>query len=248
MNIRKKILRRLLKYYYKFFQQKNYRLTIKNLIILKILNFEKAIFSSYLNEHNNLNNLSKKYKSDKHTHNYLELLEFYFHNQRESVEKILECGIGSSDSKIQWNMMGNSIPGASLRMWKDYFYNADIYGVDIDEKILFDENRIFTFQVDQTNSDSIEKFINNFKLKNNTFDLIIDDGAHWFPPNFSFFINTIKLLKDTGLYVVEDVNENTYYQFMKYFHDKEKDYFVMSSAFLNPSSLSNSRLLLIQKK
>ena len=28
-------------------------------------------------------------------------------------------------------------PGASLRVWKDYFPNANIIGVDIDENILF---------------------------------------------------------------------------------------------------------------
>ena len=35
-------------------------------------------------------------------------------------------------------------PGASLRVWKDFFSNAKIYGSDIDKDILFNEDRIFT--------------------------------------------------------------------------------------------------------
>ena len=44
-------------------------------------------------------------------------------------------------------------PGASLRAWRDYFVKADIYGADIDKKILFNENKIKNFYVDQENKD-----------------------------------------------------------------------------------------------
>ena len=40
-------------------------------------------------------------------------------------------------------------PGASLRVWRDYFPNAIIYGADIDKDILFAEERIKTFYIDQ---------------------------------------------------------------------------------------------------
>ena len=48
-------------------------------------------------------------------------------------------------------------PGASLKMWRDYFPNAMIFGADIDKDILFNDQRITTFYVDQLNSDSIKE-------------------------------------------------------------------------------------------
>ena len=41
-------------------------------------------------------------------------------------------------------------PGASLRVWNEYFKNATIYGADIDKSTLFEEKKIKTFYVDQT--------------------------------------------------------------------------------------------------
>ena len=67
-------------------------------------------------------------------------------------------------------------PGASLRMWRDYFYNANIYGADIDKGILFNEDRINTYFVDQLDSETIKSMWNNIGLKD--FDIIIDDGLH----------------------------------------------------------------------
>ena len=46
-------------------------------------------------------------------------------------------------------------PGAWLRIWCEYFPNAEIFGADIARDILFDDDRIKTFDVDQTNSTSV---------------------------------------------------------------------------------------------
>jgi len=52
----------------------------------------------------------------------------------------------------------NYKPGSSLRVWKDYFKNAEIYGADLDKTILFNnEDKIHTFYVDQLDSGSIKK-------------------------------------------------------------------------------------------
>ena len=53
-------------------------------------------------------------------------------------------------------MSSNGKPGASLRVWRDYFYNAEIYGADID-KTNFSEKRIKTFFVDQLDKKEIKK-------------------------------------------------------------------------------------------
>ena len=68
-------------------------------------------------------------------------------------------------------------PGASLRVWRDYFPGANIFGADIDQDILFSENRVETFYLDQTSKESIDAMWRAIKISD--FDLIIDDGlAH----------------------------------------------------------------------
>lgn len=53
--------------------------------------------------------------------------------------------------------MGQSGKSESyLRVWRDYFPNADVYGADIDKDVLREEQRIKTSHVDQTNEGSIK--------------------------------------------------------------------------------------------
>ena len=54
-------------------------------------------------------------------------------------------------------MTVNGKPDASLRVWKDFFPYAKIYGGDIDSDTLFTEDRILTYHVDQ---------FDNFSIKN----------------------------------------------------------------------------------
>ena len=54
-------------------------------------------------------------------------------------------------------MTSTGKPGASLKVWKDYFKNAKIFGADIDKRILFQEERINTYEVNQLDPSSIKK-------------------------------------------------------------------------------------------
>jgi hypothetical protein len=54
------------------------------------------------------------------------------------------------------------MPGASLRVWRDFFPNAQVIGIDIDEKTMFKDERINTYVVDQTDVHSIRSFLNEF--------------------------------------------------------------------------------------
>ena len=39
---------------------------------------------------------------------------------------MFECGLGTNNPNLKSNMTENGIPGASLRVWRDYFFNAKI--------------------------------------------------------------------------------------------------------------------------
>ena len=95
-------------------------------------------------------------------------------------------------------------PGASLRVYRDYFKNAQIYAGDIDKKILFSSDRINTYYVNQLDTSSINKMWNNINIDG--FDIIIDDGMHTLSASSNFFLNSFSKLKKKGIYIIEDVH------------------------------------------
>lgn len=89
--------------------------------------------------------------SDKgNSHNYTTLYHMLFSSLRQHSLNVLEVGIGTNYTDAPSSMGVNGKPGASLRGWKQYFPNAHIYGLDVDKRILFKEDRIDIFYCDQT--------------------------------------------------------------------------------------------------
>jgi len=139
-------------------------------------------------------------------HNYT--LEYYklFKDKQNEPLNIFELGLGTSNTDIPSNMGPDGIPGASLRAWKTFFPIAYIFGADIDDRIIFTEDRIETFYVDQTDPKSVLEMWNNDKLNGVKFDIIIDDGLHTLDANRIFFENSINELKEDGIFIIEDIN------------------------------------------
>ena len=134
-------------------------------------------------------------------------------------------------------------PGASLRVWRDYFPNANVYGADIDKDILFSEERIKTFYIDQLNPSSIKDFWEKVNTKD--FDLIVDDGLHTFKAGITLFKNSIFKLSKTGIYVIEDINITDLPLYFDFFTKTE--YNVDYVALKRPK-LNHEFILVIRKK
>ncbi len=175
---------------------------------------------------NPLTLLSEKFGSDKGStqlqnpypwkpHSYTLFYHHIFAHCRETVKNVFECGIGSSDETIVSNMSATGATGASLKMWREYFPNAQIFGADIDSKALFQDSRITTSQMDQTNQSSIQEYW--MKLGGTSFDLMIDDGLHSFLAGITLFENSIHKLNQYGLYFIEDVNSFDLMKYREYF-------------------------------
>ena len=131
-----------------------------------------------------LSELATKYGTDKGPghHNYTAVYEQMFDGIRNEPLKILEIGVAD---------------GASLRMWCDYFPNAEIHGIDVDEKAQkFADDRITIHIGDQGDM----KFMSSLGVD---FDIVIDDGSH----RVSDQIFSFKALwPNTRLiYIVEDM-------------------------------------------
>jgi hypothetical protein len=90
-----------------------------------------------------------------------------------------------------------------------------ILGADIDSTILFDEERIKTFYVDQTSKNAIEQLWRQIGVSD--FQLMIDDGLHKFEAGICLFENSISQLAASGYYIIEDVNAYDMLRYKSYF-------------------------------
>ena len=231
MKIFRNFLRNL-KYKYKFNGVK------KNLDITYVLNGKT---------NQDLKILMDNYGSDKggknNEHNFAQYYSQIFHNQKDKIENFLEIGLGTNDINMPSNMGKDGKPLASLRAWRDYFKNANIYGADIDRNILNDENRIKTFYVDQTNPASIKDLFN--QIGNKRFDIILEDGLHEFNANICFFENAINFLKTDGVYIIEDVYYKDQEKFIRYFEKTSYNFSIVD--IFHKKNIANNCLVVIKK-
>jgi hypothetical protein len=140
--------------------------------------------------------------SDKNTHHsYIkDVYEEYFTEFRDKEINLLEIGVST---------------GASLRLWREYFSKAKIYGIDpfenpehkkIATKLITNPLKDVTLIVEdayrQESADSIPDM-----------DLIIDDGPH----NYQSQVDAIKYylpkLKPGGYMFIEDIPLDWQYNF-----------------------------------
>jgi hypothetical protein len=207
-----------------------------------------------------LNILCDKYGSDKgettsdgkpygwQSHTYTDYYELLFQLRRKDVESVIECGIGTNNPELTSTMGVKGKPGASLRVWRDYFPNANIIGIDIDADILFEEDRIKTYQCDQTSKSSIEDFIDRSCVNEKTVDVIIDDGLHEFHAGVSLFEGLNKCFADDGVYIIEDISKASYLLYKEYFAKIKSQYTVRFVNLQRPNlQIGNNRLIIITR-
>lgn len=170
--------------------------------ILTIEEFASLKINNETNQQN-LKNLFDFYGSDKSSvHNY-EIIYASILGDGKNIKKILEIGLGSNNSDVVSNMGSAGRPGASLRAFRDHCSNAMIFGADIDQRVLFTEDRIETFQVNQTDLESLRNLESRFE---SDFDLVIDDGLHSVDANIATLNFGLKKIRSGGWVVIEDIN------------------------------------------
>jgi hypothetical protein len=147
----------------------------------------------------NYNDILNKYSSDKGTspnnspnlaNGYGDIYERYFRDYREIALNICDIGVDQ---------------GRSLLSNQEYFNNAKIHGLDIDDKSMYNSERIRTYIVDQSSSDELDSFVINMQTSSTFFDIIIDDGSHDVSHQQMTFGKFFNLLKPGGLYIIEDM-------------------------------------------
>ncbi len=140
-----------------------------------------------------LTDLADKYGTDKSSaHYYTEVYEYFFLPIKDKARKICEIGI--------WE-------GASLKMLRDYFPRACIYGIDINDASSLNSDRIRTFIADQANRTQLKSFIDTY---GEDFDIIIDDAGHTMEQQQVSFGCLFKYVKPGGYYIIEEMHTSLY--------------------------------------
>jgi SAM-dependent methyltransferase len=130
------------------------------------------------------------YDTDKVENGYLRWYDELLRERWEMVAAVLELGVHK---------------GASLELWRDYFPQAMIAGVDSDLSLCRYREwpRIRVHEGDQADTDFLTAVAS--VAAPNGFDLIIDDASHVAVPTEIAFLHLFTHhLRPGGLYVIED--------------------------------------------
>ena len=145
-------------------------------------------------DESDLARLAYQFGTDKEAvHFYCRHYQRHFQARRLQNVNLLEIGIGGFDDPRQG--------GQSLRMWKAYFPNGRINGIDLTDKTCHEEERIRTFAGSQVDQAFLERVIAEIGPP----DIIIDDGSHRSEHVIASFEILFPLLAPDGIYVVEDL-------------------------------------------
>ena len=150
--------------------------------------------ASELQNNSTLHRLAIEHCTDKWKNCYTDYYSKWFESIRDEKLKILEIGVER---------------GKSITMWKDYFPNSTIYGMDNGRicdrstmERLNDGDRTFTYYADQSNREDLKKFIEEH---GGDFDIIIDDGYHFQEHQQISLGFLFPHLKPGGVYIIEDI-------------------------------------------
>ena len=127
-------------------------------------------------------------------HDYCKTYERFFAPLRYQPILLFEVGVGG----YQYPDRG----GADLLGFAEYFPLAQIHAIDIHPKTGLDKGRISTHVCSQDDEPALKVLIEKIGAP----DIIIDDGSHVNPLTIRTFEILFPLLKDGGIYVVEDAH------------------------------------------
>lgn len=160
-----------------------------------------------------LTELAIHYGLDKyHSHSYMPFYERAFsdsldvtppyHTIKIPVVRFLEIGIGYAEMMNEYTP--NYHHGGSLKMWRDFFPKAQIYGCDVHKDTLFVDDRIDTFICDQSDPISL---LNAVRVVGGSLSVCVDDGSHEPLHQALTFQTLAPYMARNSLYVIEDCRE-----------------------------------------
>jgi hypothetical protein len=150
----------------------------------------------------NLTELAREFRTDKAgVHKYTPHYQRHLRHLRRERFTLLEIGVGG------YAVEGKG--GASLKMWKHFFPNAQIVGLDIEDKSFLDGKRIRTYRGSQTD----EAVLKSIVADAGDLKVVVDDGSHRPEHVRETFRILFPLLADDGIYCIEDTQTSYWPEF-----------------------------------
>jgi SAM-dependent methyltransferase len=148
-----------------------------------------------------LEELFTYFGTDKGIWGYTPAYEKYLLGRRDgptAIKNVLEIGIcGFRD-------IPNNVVGASLFAWREYFPQAEIYGIDNDPRFVFnDQWRIHTALADAYDRHALGNALQLFGAPK--FDFICDDAVHDPWPQMELCMLLWDQLAPGGVYAIEEL-------------------------------------------
>jgi cephalosporin hydroxylase len=142
-----------------------------------------------------MNHLAKQIGDMDKAEHYLDIYEKLFSPLKDKELRILEIGVQK---------------GGSIELWKRYFINAEIIGLDIHiSECKHRGERITLISGNQSDKELLESL--------GSFDIVIDDGGHTMEQQQTSFEILYPKLNAGGIYIIEDLHTS----YWKEFQDKK---------------------------
>ena len=163
---------------------------------------------------------TEKRKTVKHQ-NYFQVYDEYLKKYIDKNITFVEIGVAN---------------GGALNIWKNFFRNARIIGVDLNHKCkIFEKDNVEVVIGDQADP----KFWKNFFEKIGKVDVIIDDGGHTNEQQIITTLECIPNINDGGILLVEDVMSS----YLSSFENPSKYSFInYSKKIIDDINFNNSSL------
>jgi hypothetical protein len=117
---------------------------------------------------------------------YLDVYQIYFRGIRCDVRCLLELGV---------------FKGRSLQVWRDYFPNAQIWGLDLDPQAKAD----YGPRIQVVTGSQIDPNALSLVAPDQLFDVVIDDASHVIDHQIASYLLLWPRVKPGGFYIIEDL-------------------------------------------
>lgn len=162
-----------------------------SIIVVQTVNAQDSLSVNQQFDLKTLPEFCDSFPTDKcaNKHGFVEIYEPLFAPLRKDSIRFFEIGI---------------LNGVSHLMWRTYFRQAAIFGIDLrDYSRQSARSGVMTFVADQSNRDDLSAFIN---ASGGDFDVILDDGGHAMDHQQVSLGYLFSQVKPGGMFIIEDVH------------------------------------------
>ena len=168
-------------------EERPLRPTAYSLRLKQHVSERKGLQAGFFREFHELERLGVEELTDKcrYRHNYLQKYEFFLRDWKEKPLRLLELGV---------------FKGGSERMWKRYFPQAEIYGVDIDESCRAHAEERIEIRIGDLSKEEVLESLKEIRPH-----IIVDDASHIWSHQIKALFALFPSLPSGGVYILEDL-------------------------------------------